>query len=813
MRLLLADPVYSLVTLLGLGVGLGVFLLLVGFARYCWQYNTHVPDAEHVHVIKQRANLEPGTPWYDQAPVLLREAASNLPGVVSTTGFVNWFPLTAQVDGQVSKLRNLTTLPGFAEMLGLRAINGDLADALSRPDSLALTESAARRLFGTTDVLGRTVTLKAVEPGPGAARVAAILPDPPANTTIPFEALHGPKLSLVPQWMATEAITGEMSFPGTLFIRVRPDASIPAITEALQNAVDRAPATQRLPAAAKDRLGGRKIVDIKLAPLRDAYFDREIAINPFSLKVDRGNPAVLAGLLAIASLILALATLNYVNLATIRVARREREIAMRKVLGVKRQRLVLQFAAESLLVAMLATAIGLLLAYLLLPVFAQLMNRDLSSLLTPGNIAAAVAIGIVLGLLTALYPAWIAFGVRPSQVLAGRAHTESVLSKRLRQTLSVLQIAAAMGLASFTLGIYLQARFAMNASPGFDPSSLLAFEINEGVMMGESEVSRALITALSQEPAIAGVATAADAVGRSRYPLSAEVKQEGGPSVIMDNKLVSANFFEQYGIRPVAGRLFDSQTDWKSEGDPVVINALAARALGFASPQQAVGQTLLFRSSRFGTGPQGLVTKRVVGIAPEIRFHSLREVPRATAYEVFTSGVTVTVRASGSVADAERAVRTVWPQYYPNSVLELSPVKDIYAANYADDARLARLLALGTIIAMIIAAFGIYVLAADTVQRLTAAIAMRKLFGARRLDIGKLVARKIGGTVLLSAAIGLPIAALALVRYFAPYTERTPLGYWTLVFALIVTLAVAALAAARHAWLAMMLRPIVALRV
>jgi predicted lysophospholipase L1 biosynthesis ABC-type transport system permease subunit len=243
---------------------------------------------------------------------------------------------------------------------------------------------------------------------------------------------------------------------------------------------------------------------------------------------------------------------------------------------------------------------------------------------------------------------------------------------------------------------------------------------------------------------------------------------------------------------------------------PIVIDALAAHQLGFASPELAIGQTLLFRGHDVGDDTE-LHAKRIVGIAPEIRFNSLRETPRAVAYELWY-GDALIVRASGSSADAERAMRAVWPRYFPNSVLELSSAKDVYADNYADDARLARLLAVSTAIAMIIAAFGAYVLAADAVQRRTAEIALRRLFGARRRDIGRLVAGEIGGLVALSAVVAIPLAALAIARYLAAYTEHAPVAFWTLAFSLGAALAITAVAAARHAWLAMMLRPAVALR-
>jgi hypothetical protein len=318
------------------------------------------------------------------------------------------------------------------------------------------------------------------------------------------------------------------------------------------------------------------------------------------------------------------------------------------------------------------------------------------------------------------------------------------------------------------------------------------------------------MAALSQQPELAGIAVSNDPVGRSKQPWSTEIKREGRAAVSMDVKSVSANFFEEYGIKPMVGRLFDSKNDKEDDPVPVVINAIAARQLGFASPEQAVGQILLFRS--MASGSPVLITKRIVGIAPEIRFYSLREVPGAITYELWSNSGTLTVRASGSIADAERAAQAVWPKYFPNSVFEMKPAKEIYAANYADDARLAGLLALSTAIAMIIAAFGMYVLATDAVQRRTKEIALRKLFGTRRRDIGTLVAKEIGAVILLSAVVALPLAALAIGRYLAAYTERTPLAFWALAVALVVSLATAAFAGARQAWIAMGLKPAVALR-
>jgi len=301
-------------------------------------------------------------------------------------------------------------------------------------------------------------------------------------------------------------------------------------------------------------------------------------------------------------LILALAAINYVNLTTVRILRRQREIGMRKVLGAGVQQIALQFLAESLLVAMLATGLGLLLAWIFLPLFSELMNRKLEGIFSLSNVGAAILIGLLLGTLTAIYPAWVAMRVRPGAVLAGRPDVESARGRHLRRFMTVLQISTAVSLASVALAIAWQTDFAIHASPGFDPAPLLVVDLPEGVKA--SEKARGFIAALSRQRSVAGIAIADDAVGRSVNRWGLDVKREGSASVFVEMKSVSANFFEQYRIAPVAGRLFDARIDKEDDPVPIILNAVAARALGFPSAEAALGQTLFY------SGPGGKVLNK-----------------------------------------------------------------------------------------------------------------------------------------------------------------------------------------------------------
>lgn len=802
-RTLVQEPAYSLVVVLGLGVGFATALLLLGFVRYSWQYNAQVPDAANVYVIKQRHNIDPKAPWYDQAPMLLRAAAANVPGVLDSTAYLpsrsQDAGMTVRINGQLHRLDGLTVLPSFPALLGVRASRGDLKLALAQPDSIALTEASAIRLLGTAQALGRTLEVEGK-----LLRVGAVMRTPADNTTIPFEALIGVNSVLATE-LRDEMLTGKQNWWIKLLIRVHPDASLAAITAAMQRAIDQQPFIQKLAPEVKARLGQRKAMEVALSPLREAYFDSQVTETFTMGPGERANPVIVAAFGAMAVLILALAAINYVNLAAVRVLRRQREVAMRKVMGAGVRDIVLQLLAESMLVALLATGLGLLLAALALPLFSELVDRKLGSILSLANIGAALALGVLLGVVSAIYPAWIAIRVRPGQVLAGRSDSESVGAMRLRRVMTVVQVATAMGFASVALAVAWQAEFAMRTSPGFDPAPLLIVDLPDPVR--HSVKAKNFMAALAAQNGVAGVAISEDAVGRKNNEWFRDLTRPGGASASVEMKSVSAHFFTLYGIKAQAGRLFDRRLDKEDDPVPLLINAVAARQLGFATPEAALGQILLFKGF-----DDKVVHKQVLGIAPELRFHSLREAPRPMAYELWTAGTTLSVRASGSLSELQSTVQRLWPSYFPDTRIAMQPAKTILAANYADDARMARLLAIATCIALAIAAFGTYVLSARTVQRRAREIVLRKLHGAGRAQIGMLVVKEMGTLALIAAAVGLPLAAVTIERYLATFVERAPIGYWTLLFALLTTIAISLIAVARHAWVAMAMMPVEALR-
>ena len=785
-RLLMQQPAYSAIVTGGLAIGFAACFLLLGYVAYCLDYDSRVPYRERVYVVKQRINLFPRPEWQTNSYLSLRDMALRS-GLVSAATIVKDLDLPLRQGGQLHKMSVQAVDPAFATIFGLAAAQGDLQAALTQPDGVALTASAARQLFGAAPPLGQTI-----QAGAATLQVRALLPDHQANTNQAYEALVGSGSSAWPEAQRNGPFTYRNR--GTVYLKLKRGASATALAALLQQAADESPQDRQARAAPVGKsLRGRKVSDVALLPLSQLYFDADLANSRDG--ANHGRIDSVLGLAAIALLILLLATVNYVNLATVRTLRRQREIAVRKLLGAGAPRLIRQFLGESALTAVLSAGAGLLLAWLLLPLFSELVRRPLDGVFTPARCAAALLLALAVGLCAGAYPAWCAQRVRPGPALAGRGNSETVGGLWLRRALTVLQFGAAIALSAATLAVGWQAWYAGHAWPGFDPRQILTLDLP--VDAGGTPAAQAFADALALQPRIGGVASMSEAVGRDGWKIVGSITTRDRRDIRMEIKYVGAGWFQLYGLQPLWGRLFDPALD-HGKSSNVVLNAAAATALGFASPRQAVGQTM----------PNG---DSIVGIAPEVRFQTLRQPSEALLYQLKPGGV-LTFRSADDAATVYRDIEPLWRRYFPDEILEVHTAQSLLTAMYDDDLRLSRMLALASAVAIALAAFGIYVLSAYSVQRSAREIVIRKLHGARGVDIAALVGGEFALLVGAGAVLGLPPAALAIQRYLAGFVEHAPVGGWTLAAALTLAALVATLATARHTLTALRLPPALALR-
>jgi putative ABC transport system permease protein len=793
-RLLVKEPAFSAVVILGLAVGFCACFLLLGYVSHSLSYDRHVPEREHVYRLMQRWNLSAsGNGWGEAASLPARDAAiaSGVPLLAST-----FLPrdINVKVGSHVQTIQMAAVDPDFRRIFAPRVLAGDLAAALARPDALALSRETVAKLFGG-DVGADAALGKTVQVAGRPYQVMAVLEDQPAATTLPYDALAGTSTSIWNEEYRQLVTTNWGSSHGPVYIRLQSGAQAAQVADAVRRSMLASSFYTHMTPEQVAALNGHDLIEFRLGALPDAYLDPDVRGQSDT----HGDRKTIFGLAAVAVLILVLAATNYVNLATVRTVRRQREIAVRKVLGAGAGTVSRQFLAESVLVCLIATAIGLLLAWLLLPVFSDLVQRKLDRMFTPVSLGLSLLLGVLLGVLAGAYPTWSALKVRPTAALSGRGNVETAGGLWLRRVLTVLQFATAMGLTGMTLAVAWQTRYASSLDPGFDPGPLLVLDASDD--MRNANV-RAFRDALVRLPGVDGVAVSGSRVTVNQN--STSLQRDGGVPININWLNVSPEFFGVYGLKPLAGRLYDPARDKAEDKDKLVINEAGARAFGFASAQDAVGKTV--------REPDGERTMQVIGVAPDIRHRSAREPMQPNVYYLSPRTATFTVRSTHDMAAVQRAIEELWPRWFPNDVLDVQRVSGTFARSYADDLRLAKLLGASSVIATAIAAFGIYVLAAYSVQRRAREIVLRKLYGAGNAAVGGLVAREFAVLIGAGALLGLPPAWLAMQHYLASFIERAPVGAWTIMGALLVAVAVALGSTLRHTLAAVRIRPALALR-
>jgi len=605
------------------------------------------------------------------------------------------------------------------------------------------------------------------------------------------------------------------SMQGKVVARVAPGHTAAEVGVAAQALFDGGPGARSAPA--QWTANGRKAAFLRATPLTRQYLEGGGGQSHWTL---------LLGLGAGAALVLALAAANYVNLTSVRTLARTREIAVRKTLGASPWRLTGQFVLESTLAAITAAAAGLLIAWWVAPALGELLNLPLAEgLFSPLRIALLVAAAVGLGVVTGLYPARIAFVVHCVEALAGRSQDEGAVGRGLRRAMTTLQFVVALVIGVGASVALWQNRYVATLAHGIRTQGLLTVNVPDGFSGRSDATNQAFRAALSHEPGVTALAWSFDVPGRGSANETMSMAQSPStPLVVVNLMRVDQGFFGVYGIPMIAGELRagagQAVQAVQAAGAPepnaappterlVVLDSLACRELGFASPQEAVGGLI------FGGGEHMTLGKdpmRVAAVAATIRLESARESERP---HVFLLGdkSQPTLTLQGPRMDLlQQALARDWPRFFPEQAASPVTVEEALAQPYDFERRVAQMAGCFSVLALLLSAFGVYALAAYAVRRGTREIVIRKLYGAGPARIAAMVAREFAPLIAAAALIGLPLGAWLAQSWLANFTERSPTALWALPLVLMALVAMTALSALRHAVAAMRMRPSLVLR-
>jgi putative ABC transport system permease protein len=820
-RSLIRNRTYAFINIFGLALGLAACLALLVYVRYETGYDSWLPDSDRIYQV-QATWHEPGQPVSPNqaSPFPVRDTiADGFPQIEAVT-VARPGRIVAERQSAPTYVESLTVDPAFFEIFRLSFVRGSARTALPNVTSVVLTESEALRQFGTDDVIGRTITFGTGENRADYA-VTGVIGDLPRNSHMAFGAVlrfdPAAYAAAVPEPYRSWGSMGQYHY-----VKLRPGADVAPINAAL-------PAWERrvIPNEIVDgRTASRAdIMDLKLVNVSDIHLGeaQQPAMRP-------GNDArTVATFSIVAGLILAMACINFINLSTARAGQRAREVALRKVVGASRRQLIVQFLAETVLIAGLAMLIALTLVELGLPYLSAYLDADLSFhyLGAGGFLPHVIGLVLVVGAVGGLYPAFILSRFQPSRVLkANKSSAEGTGSGRLRTALVVVQFAISIGLIASTWVVWSQTEYVQNVDPGYDREGLIQvpgawrFEAQ-----GNFEAARRAFAAV---PGVTGVARTNLGVAATNKTILA-VRAPGAPEAVDIGVYgVDPDFFRTMGMRLLAGRALGERfaNDRVVRADPqaaapapgptlaqrglnIVVNRRAAALLGVRDPALAVG-----RQVRVGIDGGDMVPSTIVGVVEDTRIRTARDEiePLIFAYDPARTTQLILRYRSDDPAGVLRGVRDVWRRFLSEAPFEGAFAEDLVAELYERERARGAVFAGFSVLAMIVSCLGLFGLAAFTAERRTKEIGLRKVLGAKIRDIVRLLAWQFSKPVVIANLIAWPVAWWAMRDWLNTFDTRVDLGPEPFLFAGLLALAIAIGTIAGHAVKVARANPINALR-
>jgi putative ABC transport system permease protein len=655
----------------------------------------------------------------------------------------------------------------FLRMFDFPLQRGDRQTALQKPNSIVLTESAARELFGAVDPIGKTVSHYGRDTL--LFTVTGILKAVPANSQFQFDALQSFNTPFKPAWNQRSRDDGD----GNTYLELAANSNMAALEKKFSSFL------------IKHQSG--KTEDIRselfLLPLRDIHANAvDILYDDINYqKLDQRYTNIL---MAVGVLVLLIACINFMNLSTARSAERGKEVGIRKTIGASRPQLGLQFLGESVLVSLIAMVIALGLVILALPYIDQISGRKLSPLFPehPGLLVAVFIGTILLGLLSGLYPAIYLSAFQPVKVLKGVGDAGKGKGT-FRNILVVGQFASAIFLMIATVFVFRQLHYMENQDPGFDRDQLVTIPLH-GITSGKYAL---LKNELSASPLVAGVTGAQDQLGGPLNTLGLGFWPGNKPmrALFTTGIFVDPDYLSVYKIQVVAGRNFSPERS--AFGKEFVINEMLARQLLKDEP----GASLTWLIGKH-LGDDTLC--RIVGICKDFNFNSLHYTiqPMFLLDQGASSFSVLSVKINGRQASQAIAfIASTWKNILPEYPFDYQFLDDHFRELYRIDAQVSQMVAIMSGLAIVISCLGLFGLAAFSAEKRTKEIGIRKVLGATVKDVVFLLSKHFIGLVLIGNLIAWPLAWLALHRWIQGYAYRVAISWWVFALAGIAALLIA----------------------
>ena len=785
-RNLLKHKVYSLINVLGLAIGMCCCLLILLYVKGELSYDRHHEHAAQIYrvAVDGRApgrQLEVAQCPPALAPALRRQMPEVLPAARLWSGE----RLVSAEEVDFYEKRLFWADPELFDVFTFPLEEGDVAAALTAPNTAVLSRETARKYFGAAAPLGRTIRVA----GEGDFEITGVLREIPDNAHFHFDLLLSSSSRKIDE-LPFQAYWIDASY----FTYLR-----------LQEGTELAQVEAKLGEIFETNVGEMlRVVGLELRFYLQALPDIHLYSQLYGELEPSGNIAYVYIFSAIAAFILLIACINFMNLATARSASRVREVGVRKVVGAMRGQLARQFLGESLVTCLLALVGALALIEVLLPFFNELADRNLHFAYAEYGFVALGVVGLVLivGVLAGSYPAFFLSAFQPVQVLKGTLHAGR-RGRHVRSALVVAQFAISIGLIVGTLVIGEQMRYLGAKNLGFDKENLVTMPIRTEAFRNSVEAFK---KELLEHADILGAAASSDLPGLVQNKTI--YWEKGRPleeSMMMSRLRVDRDFLKTMGIELLEGRNFRGDEE---HATACLVNQAVARMLGDGS---AVGKDI----GQNAPPPEESHFYEVVGAVGDFHFEPLHAHIDPIVLHVGLDAdfyhVTVRLRP-GDPAAALAFMESKWKEFDGGGTFEYSFLDERLEQLYRAEEKLGKVFQVFAVLAVFVACLGLFGLASYTTEQRTKEIGVRKVLGASTPNIVSLLSKEFTRLVLLANAIAWPAAYWGLERWLRNFAYHTDLQVETFALGGALALAIAWLTVGHQAIRAALANPVEALR-
>ncbi|NIJ54803.1 ABC transporter permease [Dyadobacter arcticus] len=792
-RNMLRNKAFSAINIVGLSLGVAACLLILQYVAFELSYdNFHKNGAQIYRVQQDRYNEgKLSTQWAAGAYAVGNSFKDAFPEVQDYVKLLQRGKSLLDYGDKSIKIENyFVASSSFFYIFSYPLLIGNPQTALAESNTIVLSESLSKRLFGKENPLGKTIKGNKRKP----FKVSGVFKDMPANSHFKTELLMSYATFLADVKPDNPDIAWQ--WDGCLtYIKIRPGTDTKALEAKFPALIDKL--------AGADHKKYKSAAVYLLQPLRDIHLYSHLMMEAEA----NGDGKTVYLLLGIAFFIVVIAWVNYINLATARAINRAKEVGVRKAVGSLRGQLIGQFMTESFLLNGLAVILALILVALALPKFNEISGQQLSFALLGSKMFWLPLTGLfVIGaFFSGLYPAFILSGFKPVAVLKGK-----VLATRqgvvLRKSLVVFQFAASLFLLVGTLAVFQQIRYMRAQSLGINIDQTLV--VNPPIVADDSTYMRQLAAfkdELLRQSNVKGITASTVVPGQASDWNAGGIRLKGtdeGQGKQYRIIGVDYDFLKTYDLKLIAGRNFSKE--FGSDPKAVVFNKMAIQQLGFSNPEDAIGKEIDFWGEIF----------TVVGVTDNFHQQSLRD-----AYEPLILRLIPDLRgyfsikmAGGPANGAVASVREEWNKFFPGNPFEYAYLDDRFNEQYKADQRFGQVFGIFTGLAILVACLGLFGLASFTTAQRTKEIGIRKVLGSSVFSIVEMLYREFVILIAISFVVATPLAWFAVSQWLDGYAFRTDIQWWLFLIPFAAVLVIALLTVSFQSIKAALTNPVTSLR-